>query len=105
MGIFHKHILSTKPADRRHYPRRHTGEAQVYLYAQGKSLQRCKVYDISRVGMFVETSIALPLALPVELAFTCLYTHHIVRMYRRSGYVARVSENGVAVLFFDKSAA
>ena len=60
------------------------------------------MYDISRVGMFVETSTSLPLALPVELAFTCLHTHRIVKMYRRSAYVARTSENGVAVLFLDR---
>jgi hypothetical protein len=102
MGIFSKQMLGVKPTDRRHFPRRHTGEAQVYLYASGENVQRCKVYDISRAGMFVETTASLPLDLTIELAFTCLYTRHIVRMYRRSGYVARISENGIAVLFIDR---
>lgn len=52
--------------------------------------------------MFVETDASLPLALPLELAFTCLHTHHIVKMYRRAAYVARLSEEGVVVLFFDR---
>ena len=102
MGIFSKYKSTMRAAERRHYPRRYTDQAQVYLYAPGENLQRCKVYDISRVGMFVETSTHLPLALPVELAFTCLYTRQIVKMYRRSAYVARTSENGVAVLFLDR---
>lgn len=102
MGFFSKHKPGSRAADRRHYPRRYTDQSQVYLYAHGVNLQRCKVYDISRVGMFVETSTSLPLALPVELAFTCLHTHRIVKMYRRSAYVARTSENGVAVLFLDR---
>lgn len=52
--------------------------------------------------MFVETDTALPLAEMVELAFTCLHTRRIVKIYRRSAYVARASEDGVAVLFFDR---
>jgi hypothetical protein len=102
MGIFSRHKPGTTTADRRHYPRRYTDQSHVYLYAHGENLHRCKVYDISRVGMFVETSTSLPLALPVELAFTCLHTHRVVKMYRRSAYVARTSDKGVAVLFFDR---
>ncbi|MGD8631806.1 MAG: hypothetical protein PVH38_08775 [Gammaproteobacteria bacterium] len=102
MGFFSKNKTGPGTADRRHYPRRYTDQSQVYLYAHGFRLQRCRVYDISRVGMFVETGTSLPLALPVELAFTCLYTRRIVKMYRRSAYVARTSENGVAVLFFNR---
>jgi hypothetical protein len=102
MGIFSKRIQSMRSAERRRHPRRHSDGAQVYLYPHGESSQRCKVYDISRAGMFIETDTCLSLALPVELAFTCLYTRHIVKIYRRSAYVARASEDGVAVLFFDR---
>ena len=102
MSIFSKHNRRMRSAERRHYPRRHTEETQVYLYAYGESLQRCKVRDFSRAGIFIETNTSLSLALPVELAFTCVYTRQIVKIYRRSAYVARVSEDGVAMLFFDR---
>ena len=105
MGFFSKNKRGSRTADRRHHPRRYMDQSQVYLVAHGVHSQRCRVYDISRVGMFVETSTSLPLALSVELAFTCLHTRRIVKMYRRSAYVARTSENGVAVLFFDRGPA
>jgi hypothetical protein len=92
-----------KSTERRHHTRRHSGNAQVYVYAPGESTQHCKVRDISSAGLFIETDITLLLLQPVELAFTCLYSHHIVKIYRRSAYVARASEDGVALLLFDRS--
>ena len=91
-----------KSTERRHYTRRHADKTQVYLCVHGESTQRCKVRDISSTGMFIETDTTLLLLQPVELAFTCLYTRHIVKIYRRSAYVARASEDGVAVLLFDR---
>lgn len=105
MGIFRSRKQSMSSSERRRYLRRQSDGAQVYLYAHGKKSQRCKVRDISRAGMFVETDAALPLAEMVELAFTCLHTRRIVKIYRRSAYVARASEDGVAVLFFDRGLA
>ena len=91
-----------KSTERRHHTRRHSDNSQVYLYAPGESTQHCKVRDISSAGLFIETDITLLLLQPVELAFTCSYTHHIVKIYRRSAYVARASEDGVALLLFDR---
>jgi hypothetical protein len=88
--------------ERRHHARRHSDNTHVYLYAHGESTQHCKVRDISNAGMFIEINTTLLLLQPVELAFTCLYTHHIVKIYRRSAYIARTSEDGVAVLLFDR---
>ena len=102
MSIFSKPKQGTRAAERRRYPRRHADGTQVYLYAKAGRAQRYDVRDISRAGMFVETSTSLPLAIPVELAFTCLYTRQIVKMYRRTAYVARASEDGVVLLFFDR---
>ena len=91
-----------KSIERRHHTRRYSDNTQVYLYAYGESTQHCKVRDISSAGMFIETDSTLLLLQPVELAFTCLYTHHIVKIYRRSAYVARASDDGVALLLFDR---
>ena len=88
--------------ERRHHARRHSDNTQVYLYAPGESTQHCKVRDISRAGLFIETHTTLILLQPVELAFTCLYTRHLVKIYRRSAYVARATEDGVALLLFDR---
>jgi PilZ domain len=88
--------------DRRRYPRRPSETTRVYLHAQGESVMHCKVRDISRGGALILTDIVLPLALPVELAFTCLHTRQIVKIYRRSAYVARASEYGLVALRFDK---
>jgi hypothetical protein len=102
MSIFSTQKQSMKSTERRHHTRRHSDNTQVYLYAYGGSTQHCKVRDISNAGMFIETDTILLLLQPVELAFTCLYTRHIVKIYRRSAYVARASEDGVAVLLFDR---
>ena len=88
--------------ERRHHARRHSDKTHVYSYAHGENTQHCKVRDISNAGMFIEINTTLLLSQPVELAFTCSYTHHIVNIYRRSAYVARTSEEGVAVLLFDR---
>ena len=102
MGIFSKHKQGMRPVERRQYHRRHSDGARGYLYAPGGKSQRCQVRDISRAGIFIETKISLPLALPVELAFTCRYTRQIMKIYRRSAYVARISEDGVVALYFDR---
>ena len=102
MGIFYKNNQSESLAERRRYPRRLSEGTQVYLYAQGKSVMRCRVCNASRAGLLILSDIVLPQALPVELAFTCLITRQIVKIYRRSAYVARTSEDGIVVLFFDK---
>jgi len=102
MAIFRNRKQGGNLAERRHYPRRPTDGTQVYLYAQGENVIHCKVHDISRAGMLILTDIVLPLALPVELAFTCMHTRQLVKIYRRSAYVARASEDGIVVLFFDR---
>jgi hypothetical protein len=91
-----------KSTERRHHARRHSDNLQVYVYAPGESTQHCKVRDISSASLFIETDTTLLLLQPVELAFTCFYTHHIITIYRRSAYVARASEDGVALILFDK---
>ena len=103
MGIFRKCDRGITSSERRHYLRRYAGGSRVHLYALGECAKRCMVRDISRAGMFIETSTYLPLALPVELAFTCTHTRRIVKIYRRSAYIGRVSEEGVVVLFFDRA--
>jgi hypothetical protein len=102
MDIFHKRLPGMSLAVRRRYPRRLTEGSQVHLYARGESVLRCEVRDISRTGVLILTDIVLPLALPVELAFTCRHTRQIVKIYRRSAYVARACEDGLVVLFFDR---
>lgn len=86
--------------ERRRYPRWQTAGARAYLYVRGQRVQRCKVRSVSRAGVFIETDATLPQGLAVELALTHAYTHQLVKVVRRSAYVARFSENGVAVLFF-----
>jgi hypothetical protein len=102
MGIFRTRDQGLNSTERRHYLRRRAGGSRVHLYALGECAKRCMVRDISRAGMFIETSSSLPLALPVELAFTCMHTHRVVKIYRRSAYIARISEEGLVVLFFDR---
>ena len=89
--------------ERRHSARRFIDGIQVHLNLPGERTQRCKVRCISGDGIFIDP---LPAALQpdrrVELAYTCQYTRQLVKMYRRSAYVARVSETGVALIYCDK---
>lgn len=92
-------------AERRGYPRLYPESTQVYLYVQGEGVQRCKVRCLSRAGVFLETAARLPEGSPVELAFTVFHSDQLVKMYRRSAYLARASDSGLAVLFFTRNAA
>lgn len=92
-------------AERRRYPRCYPESTQVYLYVRGEGVQRCKVRCLSRAGVFVEAAARLPEGSRVELAFTVFHSNQLVKMYRRSAYLARASDSGLAVLFFTRSAA
>ena len=88
--------------ERRHCRRVFADSTHVHLHVLGDSTRRCKVRCMSSDGIFIEPGMALQPGLRIELAYTCQYTRQIVRMYRRSAYVARVSDDGVALLFSDK---
>jgi hypothetical protein len=75
---------------------------RVHLHVWGEGIQECKVRCMSRVGIFVETDTDFVIGRRVELAFTCHHTRQLVKMYRRSAYVARTSDDGVALIFSDK---
>jgi hypothetical protein len=102
MDTFRKRKQCNLSPERRRYPRMRSDGTRVHLHALGEHTQSYKVRDISRAGMFVETDTYLPLALPVELAFTCRHTYQLMKLYRRSAYIARTSYDGMVVLFFDK---
>ena len=89
--------------ERRRHPRWRSNGAQAYLYVRGERPHRCRVRSVSK-ELFLEVDEFLNLArgLTIELAFTRAYTGQVIKLYRRSGYVTRVSNDGVAVLFFEK---
>ena len=89
-------------SERRHCPRRVIDGIHVHLNLPGERTQRCKVRCISSDGIFIDPVPALEPGRHVELAYTCQYTRQLIRMYRRSANVARVSENGAALLYSDK---
>jgi hypothetical protein len=90
--------------ERRRHPRWRSEGARAYLYIRGGGAQRCKVRSVSKVGVFLEVDPGVDLArgLSIELAFTRSYTHEVIKLYRRSAYVTRVGEDGVAVVFLAK---
>jgi hypothetical protein len=88
--------------ERRHCARRCIDGIHVHVNLRGEHTQRCKVRCISIDGIFIDPVAALHPDRRVELAYTCQYTRQLVKMYRRSAYVARVSENGVALVYSDK---
>ena len=86
--------------ERRRFPRWRSDGAEAYLYVRGQSTRRCKISSVSKAGLFIEIDAVMPMGLAIELALTRAYTRQVVKLYRRSAYVTRVSQNGVAVLFF-----
>lgn len=90
--------------ERRQYPRRPIDGVQAYLYVRGERTQRCRIRSLSRAGVFIEIDAILRKGLAIELAFTRLYTAQVIKLYRRSAYVTRVTDDGVALLFFAKHA-
>ena len=91
--------------ERRHRTRRATDGTHVHVHVLGAGTQRCKVRSMSSAGIFVETAATVQPGLRIELAYTCSYTRQIVKIYRRSAYVARVSDDGMALLFSDSNRA
>jgi hypothetical protein len=91
--------------ERRRFPRRRIDGVQAYIYVPGESTQRCKIRSLSKAGLFIEIEPILPRGLAIELAFTRLYTHQVIKLYRRSAYITRVTDDGVAALFLAKHAA
>jgi hypothetical protein len=88
--------------ERRRCTRRFTDGIHVHVNVPGGRTQRCKVRCISSDGIFIDPVPALQPDLRVELAYTCRYTRQVVKMYRRSARVVRVSETGAALLYSDK---
>ena len=88
--------------ERRRYARWSSEGAQAILYVRGQRTQRCRIRSVSKAGVFIEVDDSLPEGIAVELAFTRSYTGQVVKMFRRSAYVARATHDGIAVLFFTK---
>jgi hypothetical protein len=86
--------------ERRRFPRWRAEGAQVFLYIRGQRVQRCRARHISKAAVLVETDTKLTEGLTVELALSRHYAGHLVKMVRRSAYVARTSNSGTAVLLF-----
>jgi hypothetical protein len=88
--------------ERRRFPRRRIDGVRAYLYVKGETTLRCKIRSVSKAGLFIELDSILPRGLAIELAFTRLYTNQVIKLYRRSAYVTRVTHEGAAVLFLTK---
>ena len=86
--------------ERRRYPRWRAEGARAFLYIRGQQVARCKVRHISKAAVLVETESTLTEGLTVELALTRPYSRQLLRIVRRSAYVARTSQSGTAVLLF-----
>jgi hypothetical protein len=86
--------------ERSHYPCWRVDGKRAFLYVSGEKVQRCKVRCVSRAGLLVETDTRLSEGLIVELALTRSYKPGLIKLVRRSAYVARASDSGAAVLYF-----
>jgi hypothetical protein len=89
--------------DRRRYHRWRSDTALAYLYVPGQQVQRCRVRSVSKAGLFIETPSGLREGMAVELAFARADAEQVVKLYRRSACVLRVSADGVAVVFSSRS--
>ncbi len=90
--------------DRRRYRRWQSDRARAYLYVRGQKAQRCRVRSVSKAGLFIETRSNLPTGIAVELAFARPDAQQVVKVYRRTAYVVRSSDEGVAVVFSKRPA-
>jgi hypothetical protein len=88
--------------ERRHCTRRVIDGIKARLNVPGACIQGCTVRCLSSNGIFIDPVAALDPGLRVELAYTCQYTRQVIKIYRRSTYVARVADNGTALLYSDK---
>jgi hypothetical protein len=72
--------------------------AIVYLCVRGQRFQRCKAYNLSAGGVFVETTpLALRRGRKVQLVFV-LAVGGVIKLHRLPAVVARVSRNGAGML-------
>lgn len=73
---------------------------RALLHVPGAGVQSCKVRCVSKAGLLVETDARLSEGSLVELALTRAYSPQLVKLVRRSAYVARASDSGAAILYF-----
>ncbi len=76
--------------------------AVVYLCVTGRPFQRCKAYNLSAGGVFVETRpLGLRRGRKVQLVFV-LAIGPIIKLRRLPAVVARVSRDGAGMLLQSK---
>lgn len=74
----------------------------VYMYYRGKRIHRCRTYDISTQGAFIEIQpLAVPLGAVVQLVFI-IHQGQIAKTIRKSALITRVSNQGAGLGFLNK---
>lgn len=88
--------------ERRQSLRKKTPGNTVYMYYRGKRVHRCKTYDISTQGAFIEIqSLAVPLGAVVQLVFIIEHGH-LIKTIRKTAIITRVSNLGAGLGFLNR---
>ncbi len=78
----------------------HPKVSRVYIRVAGQPVRQCAVRCLNQSGLVIKTDMRLPRGEQVELAFFRLHTPQLVKVVRRSAYVVRAADTGIAMLFF-----
>lgn len=77
---------------------------KVYFSLGKQPMQRCSTRNLSSGGVFLETRLPLRLNTPVQLLFV-LNRGVVIRIYRLSAIVVRLSKDGIGLMFCKRSPA
>jgi len=89
--------------ERRSHPRWDARGVTAWMFIEHGEPERCRVLDVNRNGVLIESSQFLVPGLEIELAFARTYQPNFTRLFRRWAQVARSTPDSLAVFFVKPS--
>ena len=88
--------------ERRLHPRRTVRGVRAWMFVDRDRAQRCRIVDVSRKGVLVESPEFLVPGTRVELAFAQANGSNVTRLVRRWAHVARSTPKAFAAFFVNR---
>ena len=85
--------------DRRCHPRWSVRSVKAWMFVNGGKPKSCRIIDVSRKGVLIQSSQLLVPGMQVELAFARPHGANTTRLFRRWAQVSRLTHNAFAVFF------
>lgn len=85
--------------ERRTYPRWDASGVTAWMFVENGEPERCRVIDVSRNGVLIQSPLFLVPGKEFELALARTYRPNFTRLFRRWAQVTRSTRDTCAVVF------